>query len=136
MERKRKMNPSFDQALTRFLDSRPGATGCVAVAQLANGQRWEAAAGHDGQGRFLSVRATFRIASITKTFTATAILRLSEQGVLGLDDSLGRFLDHDLIEMLSVIDGRFLWSRDITSTLVAATPAGSTQLMVRMLRTC
>jgi D-alanyl-D-alanine carboxypeptidase len=34
-----------------------------------------------------------RIASITKTFVATAVLRLVEQGRLGLDDRLAAFVD-------------------------------------------
>ena len=34
----------------------------------------------------------FRIASITKTFTAAAIVMLSERGALGLDDPLRRFI--------------------------------------------
>ena len=34
----------------------------------------------------------FRIASVTKTFTAMAILQLCERGRLGLDDRLSRFL--------------------------------------------
>ncbi len=34
----------------------------------------------------------FRLASISKIFTATAILRLAEQGKLSLDDKLGKYL--------------------------------------------
>lgn len=35
---------------------------------------------------------TFRIASITKTFTAATVVRLAQQGKLSLDDPLSRFL--------------------------------------------
>ncbi len=35
----------------------------------------------------------FRIASHSKTFTATAVVRLAEQGVLHLDDSVGTWID-------------------------------------------
>ncbi len=34
----------------------------------------------------------FRIASITKTFTATLVLLLAEEGILGLDDTVARWL--------------------------------------------
>jgi D-alanyl-D-alanine carboxypeptidase len=39
-------------------------------------------------------RTVFRIASITKTFTATAIMMLVEQGKAGLDDSISRYLSY------------------------------------------
>ena len=34
-----------------------------------------------------------RIGSMTKTFTVTAVLQLAEQGELGLDDPIGKFID-------------------------------------------
>jgi D-alanyl-D-alanine carboxypeptidase len=43
-------------------------------------------------GRKLRVSDHFRIASITKTFTATAILQLVDQGKLSLDDTLEKFI--------------------------------------------
>jgi CubicO group peptidase (beta-lactamase class C family) len=39
------------------------------------------------------VDAKFRIASLTKTFTAAAILMLRDEGKLSLDDALSRFVD-------------------------------------------
>lgn len=39
-----------------------------------------------------TVETKFRLASVSKLFTATAILRLAEQGKLSLDDSLDKFL--------------------------------------------
>lgn len=36
--------------------------------------------------------AAFRIASVTETFTAASVLRLAEQGVVGLDDPIGTVL--------------------------------------------
>lgn len=44
-------------------------------------------------GRASDVDDHFRIGSITKTFTATAVLRLADQGKLSLDDSLSKFVD-------------------------------------------
>jgi len=38
----------------------------------------------------------FRIASVTKTFTATALLQLYEQGLFDLDDSVSEYLPFDL----------------------------------------
>ena len=38
----------------------------------------------------------FRVASISKLFTATAVMQLVEQGKLGLDEDIGRYLDFKL----------------------------------------
>ncbi len=46
-----------------------------------------------GTGRPADVHDRYRIASITKTFTATAVLRLADQGKLSLDDHLSRYVD-------------------------------------------
>ena len=48
----------------------------------------------------------FRIASTTKPMTAVVILRLAEQGRLGLDDPISRYLPESLVDRLHVLDGR------------------------------
>src|SRR4051794_17534871 len=50
-----------------------------------------ATSGHSGilqDGRVPTSDTAFRIASMTKTFTAAAVLRLRDEGVLALDDAL------------------------------------------------
>ncbi len=55
--------------------------------------------------------AQYRIGSITKTFTAVAVMRLVERGLVGLDDPIGRHLpdapyaDHTLARLLSHASG-------------------------------
>lgn len=44
------------------------------------------------RGRPTEARTVFEIGSITKQFTAAAILRLVEQGWIGLDDAIGDHL--------------------------------------------
>lgn len=46
-----------------------------------------------GTGRALTPRHRFRVASHSKTFTATGIMLLRERGLLGLDDKAGRYID-------------------------------------------
>ena len=48
----------------------------------------------------LDPRAGFRIASVTKTFTAAAVLRLVESGRVGLDDPIARHLSPATLDVL------------------------------------
>ena len=50
----------------------------------------------NNQGMFLKNDDLFRIASVSKTFVATAILQLVEEGVLNLDDDVQNFLKFPL----------------------------------------
>jgi len=56
---------------------------------------WAAARGlaDPGAGDSMTVETPFRIASVSKTFTAALVLDLVEEGLIGLDDSLGAILD-------------------------------------------
>jgi CubicO group peptidase (beta-lactamase class C family) len=83
---------SFDRLMTRFVleNKLPGA----ALAVARNGRVVYARGfGHADPDRREPVqpRSLFRIASISKPITAAAVLRLVEQGRLGLDD---RVVDH------------------------------------------
>jgi len=53
-----------------------------------------------GSKQRLSADHTFRIASNTKTYVAAAVLRLAEQGALGLDDAFGKHLPAKYADML------------------------------------
>ena len=73
----------------------PGVPG-IALAVLAPGVDVEVASGSGA----LTPAQPFRIASNTKTFTAAATLRLVEDGVLGLDDTVGEHLSPGLVEAI------------------------------------
>src|SRR6478735_1284541 len=47
-----------------------------------------------GTGKPLTPRHRFRIASHSKSFTASGVMLLREQGKLGLDDPIGQLLSH------------------------------------------
>jgi len=74
----------------------------VAVAVVAPRVTWTGTAGHPAFGSHaaLDPRAGFRIASVTKTFTAAATLRLVEAGRLGLDDPIAKHLAPETVELL------------------------------------
>ncbi len=63
---------------------------------------WTSSVGFDSKERVDSLRSEqpFRIASITKTFVATAMLRLVEDGQLELDEPIAQKLPAEYIEML------------------------------------
>ena len=68
--------------------------------------------------------STYEIGSVTKTFTAAAVLQLCEQGKLSLDDKLGKFIPeyekgaditiHQLLHMRSGISREFFTTEELT----------------------
>lgn len=64
--------------------------------------KWQGAAGFDSKTKEheLSPEQPFRIASISKTFTAVSILRLSEMGKLDINDPIGKYISKAHIEIL------------------------------------
>ncbi|MFJ5726882.1 serine hydrolase domain-containing protein [Streptomyces paradoxus] len=74
----------------------------VLAALNGPGIDWSGAAGVADlvDGRPLGPAAAVRVASVTKTFTAAAVLRLVESGRLGLDDPITPLTSGELIEAL------------------------------------
>lgn len=105
------------QTVHSYLAWRPQVPG-VMISVTAPGVHVEAAAGRRSIGAFLpgrrlSTTDSFRSASATKTFTAAAVLRLYEAGVVGLDDTVDRYLPDELVDRVHVRDG-ISRGRDIT----------------------
>lgn len=81
--------------LQRTLDSAVRAVplrGASAAVVLADGRIWRGVAGFSVPGVPLDTAMRLGIGSITKSITATLLVRLAEQGRLSLDDSVGRWL--------------------------------------------
>jgi D-alanyl-D-alanine carboxypeptidase len=76
---------------------------------------WSGAAGMAGQkGQVPMAKDTpVFIASITKLYTATVIMRFSEQGTLSLDDPMSKYLPENLIQGIHVCKGKD-YTREIT----------------------
>ena len=86
-----------------------GFSGAVAV-RAENGASFTlVAGGADRQGQIPVTSSTlFQVASISKYFTAAAILKLAERGEIGLDDSLSQYLgglpaDHGAIRVRELL---------------------------------
>jgi D-alanyl-D-alanine carboxypeptidase len=79
----------LQQQIARFAATHPTFPG-VALAVVGPKISWSGAAGLASRSPRTPLRADagFRIASVTKTFTAAAVLRLVEQGKVGLDDPI------------------------------------------------
>jgi D-alanyl-D-alanine carboxypeptidase len=64
------------------------------------GIQWRAAAGMaDGDKEVMTPDHKFKIASIAKTFTATVVLQLIEEGLLDLDDTLDKFFSAPEVDL-------------------------------------
>ncbi|MER5783146.1 serine hydrolase domain-containing protein [Streptomyces mobaraensis] len=88
-------NPLDPAALDAALENvhRAGVPGLF--AEVRDGDRvWRGAAGvaDTATGRPVTADMRHRVGSITKTFTAAAVLRQVERGTIGLDTPIGRYL--------------------------------------------
>jgi len=67
------------------------------------GFKWKGAAGMaDGVNEAMTADHKIKIASIGKTFTATVVLQLIEEGHLNLHDTIDRFLDNPIVRVDSL----------------------------------
>jgi D-alanyl-D-alanine carboxypeptidase len=87
-------------ALVRENPSVPGIV--LHVSSVRDGWSWGGASGVVARGSAepLTPGHAARLASVTKTYTAAAILRLAEQGRLDLDDAIGERLSRGSVELL------------------------------------
>jgi D-alanyl-D-alanine carboxypeptidase len=69
-----------------------GAIGASAAVVFADGRIWAGTSGHAWSGHPVDRETAFDIGSITKPFTAALILRLAQEGRLGIDDPVSKWL--------------------------------------------
>lgn len=96
------MSPTPQELVERFIDRHPDVPGALLHVR-GPGFAGAAAAGALDLGTNvpLPTDATYRIASITKTYVAAAVLRLMETGRVNLDEPLGAYLgDGELAALL------------------------------------
>ena len=115
--------PSFDAASQELdgivasqVEDDEQVRNCVLAVMKGDGSfAWSGAAGiasQDTQAPMTSDTPIY-IASITKLYTAAAIMRLYEQGALALDDPMAEYLPDDLIQGIHVYHGKD-YSHEIT----------------------
>ena len=87
----------YNNACTNFFDSlllRHGAfNGSILVAKEGNivYEKYAGFTNPSNNKDSLSINSAFHLASVSKTFTAMAVLKLWEQGRLSIEDSLGKY---------------------------------------------
>jgi len=83
--------------IVRPTDGEPAASTVAAVVTRSDGSRAVGLYGNDATGTPLTADVSFRIGSITKSFTATTVMMLIEDGLLALDDEVTEHLDSPLV---------------------------------------
>ena len=110
------LNQEMQYLVSDLVEKDKSVRNCVLSVMKGDGSfSWSGAAGiasQDGQVP-MSKDTPIYIASITKLYTATAIMRLYEKGVLSLDDPMSRYLPEELIQGIHVYKGKD-YSHEIT----------------------
>ncbi|MGQ1785423.1 serine hydrolase domain-containing protein [Saccharicrinis sp. GN24d3] len=77
---------------------------CLSVYSPGKKISWSFYGGDYKDGSQVSSENPFYLASIGKTFTATVILQLTEEGKLKLDDTIGQYLSCEVMEGLHMLN--------------------------------
>jgi D-alanyl-D-alanine carboxypeptidase len=87
-------------------DGLPGGI-IVRIESLRDGRIWQGTSGPFEEARDEPIKTTdaFRVASITKSFTAAVIWKLVEEGRIGIDDPIAKYLPAELIGRIHVMNG-------------------------------
>lgn len=91
------IDPNLATDLQENLDEyliNTGLTGISAAMTIPSQGTWKGVAGFSDPttNETLSTESVFAVGSITKTFVATTLLKLEEEGVLSIDDSISQWL--------------------------------------------
>ncbi|MEJ1221867.1 serine hydrolase domain-containing protein [Sediminicola sp. 1XM1-17] len=97
-------HPKFQVILDKAVKKKSNNLSGVSMTVLAPTLNisWSGAAGYDSKEKThkLSAEQPFRIASVTKTFVASAILRLQEEQKLKLEDSIAAYISEHHYQLL------------------------------------
>jgi D-alanyl-D-alanine carboxypeptidase len=120
--------PSFSEELQQQMQAmvdnvmeQASIPGCIVGVWVPGMGEWVAAIGEAdiASGRAMTTEDKVRIASNTKTFTATLVLQLADEGKLGLDDPLEKYVtgvpyggEITIRQLLNMTAGVFSFSED------------------------
>jgi len=110
------LNQEMEYLISDLVENDKSAKNCVLSVMKGDGTfSWSGSAGiasQDGQVPMTKDTPIY-IASITKLYTATAIMRLYEKGAVSLNDPMARYLPEELIRGIHVYKGKD-YSHEIT----------------------
>jgi len=102
------LHEELQSVLDHFAAANPSIKNCVVYAVKGDGSfSWSGAAGFaDAGGRTpMTPETPIFIASITKLYTASAVMHLYENGKIALDDPIAKYLPESLIKGIHVFEG-------------------------------
>ncbi len=116
----------LERSVSALVEKDKSIENCVLAVTNGDGSySWAGAAGianQDGQVPMTKDTPIY-IASVTKLYTATAIMKLYEEGALSLDDPMSKYLPADLITRINVYKGTD-YSSEITIEQLLAQTSG------------
>jgi D-alanyl-D-alanine carboxypeptidase len=110
------LNQEMQHLVSGLVEKDKSVRNCVLAVMKGDGSySWSGAAGIARQNGLVPMTkdTPIFVASITKLYTATAIMRLYERGALSLDDPMSRYLPEKFIQGIHVYEGKD-FSREIT----------------------
>ena len=120
------LNMNLEHSVSELVEKDKSIESCVLAVVKGDGSySWAGAAGianEDGQ-IFMTKDTTIYTASVTKLFTATTVMKLYEQGLLSLDDTMSEYLPSDYIKGLNIYKGKD-YSNEITIKQLLANTSG------------
>jgi D-alanyl-D-alanine carboxypeptidase len=120
------LNDEMQKLVTGLVERDKSVKNCVLSMMKGDGSfSWSGAAGIANQnGQVPMTKDTpIHLASVTKLYTATVIMRLYEKGVLSLDEPMSRYLPEGLIRGIHVYRGKD-YSQEITIRQLLSNTSG------------
>jgi D-alanyl-D-alanine carboxypeptidase len=120
------LNVKLERLVSEQVGKGKSVRNCVLSVTKGDGSySWAGAAGianEDGQVPMTKDTPIY-IASVTKLYTATAVMKLYEEGALSLDDPMSKYLPPDLIRGIHVYKGKD-YSNEITIKQLLSNTSG------------
>jgi D-alanyl-D-alanine carboxypeptidase len=101
------LNRGLQSIVSDFVRKNASVRNCVLSVMTGDGSVvWSGAAGIARENILMTSDTPIYIASVTKLYTATAVMLLIEKGALSLDDPMAKYLPGELISGIQVYKGK------------------------------